>query len=190
MDKFNFQRIINLDSAGASFDACVAQMGSSSVLVTVSGACSEYSTADVCANPDGVLYIGGKGLKFMDSADIVAAIIGGTQGGINGVAGENLYLYKQRIFRSSMRLAAEIMSQRARTLSSAISSYVQDGRIEQGSDPFACIALYNGLANSLDLLSSLLENENYYETSGASIQNELSISASAYRQLSLRGCEI
>ncbi len=189
--KFEFQRALGLSYETTSFYLCSAQLPANYVLVTVSAGCAPNPVSGICVKPDGSFYMAGsdRGYDYMDGLDIVAAIVGGTGSDIRGHAGENLYIYKQASFRESMKLAADVMAQRAQLLSGELSGIITSGRLEQDSEPAACVSLYIILANSLRAVSSELANPDYY-SSKIALKDALSQASSAYGALASKGCEV
>lgn len=190
VERFDFQRALSLSYETVNFYSCSAAIGGNNILVTVSSGCTA-GRSGICVNPNGVFYIEGsdKTYYFMDGLDIAAAIIGGTNSDIHGLAGENLYIYKQKAFRSAMKLAADIMAQRAQLLSGELSGLIASGRIESDSEPAACASSYIRLVTALRSLSSALSQPDYYQNNQDTV-SALSGASAAYRELAARGCEL
>lgn len=176
---------------------CTAAMDDSQVLVTISPDCSGITTG-VCFEPPtqgtGNARIAGSPTAYMyhDGMDWAAIIIGGSRSDIYGIAGENLWKHKNRVFGIHVGLAAETMAERSRMLATAIENSVNQGRLSADSQSAACKDDYLALGAVLDVVADSLAEKNYY-TSFSSVRqlNEKLAEAKAIsRELVNKGCEL
>jgi hypothetical protein len=182
VEMFDFQHSLLMEHAGLVFSACSSPMSGNQVLVTLSGSCAPNPANGICITAD-TFYMAGsaRGYKYSASLDLAAAIIGGTENGLSGHSGENLYQYKQRTFSESMVFASEIMAQRSRMLSGKLSDLIASGKVSRDSEQAACASSYARLAGALNVVSS---------AGGLDLMAALSSAADAYSELKSKGCEL
>ena len=95
-----------------------------------------------------------------------------------GVYGENLYTLKNEIFRERALFASQVLSSRAKILSSEMT-------INQ------CKQLFETLGEKLDEISNILSDEDYYKDIDSAIQfKQLSEEAGrTHREIVNMGCD-
>jgi hypothetical protein len=193
VDYYIFNSMLLADRSGIMLGDCPTLMQPNQELVIFSGDCSNSNYLCVEAANRRFHMPGTAGYYYyIDGFDIAAALIGGTQTDLHGNAGENLYLYKQKIFRSSALLAAEVAKRRALNLSGQLLNLVLSGQLEADSSPAQCIAEYTQLNATLSGVEGVLADENYFregDTMGK-LAGLLSETRGIYGSLAQNGCEV
>ncbi len=189
--------VLKQSHAATTFSRCNASMSWNQRLVTISQSClPDFITQGICIQPPdiygiGFAYINGSDSSYMykDSLDLVAMIIGGDERDIYGIStlGENLYEYKNKIWRERVRLASMITGRRAQLIETKLPADITELN--------ECKTLYASLKNTLyfgpEPVYDLLSQQDYYTSHNTArdLLERLAEAKSVYQDLVNKGCE-
>jgi len=198
-DKKEFLEKIKEKNAPGFFDCkkTVSNVNGEYRFIKISTSCTSPSRGLCVTLPDsngiGRIYINGSKnyLIYKDALDIVSAIVGYDYKTIYGIAGENLYIYKNREFSKKISIAAEMMSNRAILIASEIENALRNGELDSDSMDAQCLPLFHRFAMLMNQIKSIISDKDYYTSLGTTItlKTKLDEIENLHSKMVISGCD-
>ncbi len=190
---------------------CTAPLPEHFIRITFADSCSAASTG-LCIEPtqaNGLTPAYRNGERFLakdpidlaalalesPAATALATALASSEAGVGSGAAAirpagSLFDLKNQQFTIELSVAARAKAAQSRLLADQLESAVTSGRLAEGSDAAACVALHRAFAQSLDPLPAFLDAEQWHrsEVGAAAVVSQLSTIRTAYTQLKNGGC--
>jgi hypothetical protein len=199
-DKKEFLEKIRAEKNAPGFSDCtktVSNIYGEYRFVKISSSCSPPSRGICVTTPDsngiGRVYINGSQEYYIykDPLDIVSILVGYDHKNIYGIAGENLYIYKNREFAKRVSIAADMMAKRAVLIAGEIENVLRKNQLDFDSKDAQCLPIFQQFSLVMNQINSILSNKEYYKglTSVITLKTKLDEAERLHSKLIEMGCD-